>query len=293
MRPILPGARGPAVEDIQKRLLRLGFDLGPTGVDGVFLGKTREAVAAFQASETLSEDGVVGDATWAALVDATFTLGDRMLYLRLPHFHGHDVAVLQQALSTLGFSCGDLDAIFGRFTERAVREFQRNCGQPDDGIVGPETVRAVVSLRHVWEGKNAISPPMATAAPSRSIDPLLRTDVWVTGSDPIAVEVCSRLVNLAKASDERVRLHDSREVTIGTGISIVVRSSGEERDGVPIVVLGDDDLRALTGRLVTARAAAEGPCEHISVRVDGSLAEEHELQRAAVRLLDALCAALA
>ena len=55
----------------------------------------------------LGEDGFVGDATWAALVDATFTLGDRMLYLRVPHFHGHDVRVLQQALNVLGFACGE------------------------------------------------------------------------------------------------------------------------------------------------------------------------------------------
>ena len=92
MKPILPGGRGPAVEDIQRRLLALGFDLGPTGVDGVFLGKTRDAVIAFQTGNGLSEDGVVGGETWAALVDATFKLGDRTLYLRLPHFHGRDGA---------------------------------------------------------------------------------------------------------------------------------------------------------------------------------------------------------
>jgi hypothetical protein len=91
VRPILPGGRGAAVEDVQRRLLVLGYDLGRTGVDGVFLGQTREAVAAFQREHELSEDGIVGPETWAALVDSTFTLGDRMLYLRLPYFHGNDV----------------------------------------------------------------------------------------------------------------------------------------------------------------------------------------------------------
>src|SRR5574340_768330 len=91
VRPITQGDRGPAVEDVQKRLLVLGFDLGSTGVDGVFWGVTLAAVRAFQQERGLSEDGIVGDETWAALVDATFRLGDRLLYLRVPYFHGADV----------------------------------------------------------------------------------------------------------------------------------------------------------------------------------------------------------
>ena len=81
--PIAQGDRGPAVEDVQKRLLTLGFDLGPTGVDGVFWGATLTAVRRFQADHSLDEDGVVGNETWAALVDATFRLGDRLLGARI------------------------------------------------------------------------------------------------------------------------------------------------------------------------------------------------------------------
>ncbi|HSQ21561.1 MAG TPA: peptidoglycan-binding domain-containing protein, partial [Coriobacteriia bacterium] len=66
--PIAPGDRGSAVEDVQQRLLVLGYDLGPTGVDGVFLGATDTAVRAFQESHDLDEDGVIGPRTWSALV---------------------------------------------------------------------------------------------------------------------------------------------------------------------------------------------------------------------------------
>jgi len=96
MRPVRIGDRGAAVEDIQRRLRTLGYELGITGIDGVFFGLTAEAVRAFQQEHGLAEDGLVGDETWSALVDATFTLGDRMLYLRLPYFHGHDVALRQE-----------------------------------------------------------------------------------------------------------------------------------------------------------------------------------------------------
>lgn len=297
MEPILPGTRGPAVEDIQKRLLQLGFDLGVTGVDGVFLGKTREAVRAFQSSEQLAEDGVVGDATWAALVDATFTLGDRMLYLRLPHLHGRDVGVLQRALNTLGFSCGTVDEIFGRFTERAVREFQRNCGQPDDGIAGPETVRALLGLKHVWDGKEAFVPSPAAAGPARSVEPLLRTEVLLVAASPIALDVAQRVDNLARASDERVRVSVSGDPQAAAGANRVefelVTGASEVGEGVPVVLAGDDGTLALAGRLVTARAALTPPGARIVVDLGEQLAEERDRQRAAVRLLDALCASLA
>ncbi len=202
MKPILPGGRGSAVEDIQKRLMVLGYDLGPTGVDGVFLGMTRDAVVAFQNEQGLSEDGVVGTETWSALVDSTFTLGDRMLYLRLPHFHGNDVRELQEAMNTLGFACGTVDGIFGAFSEHAVREFQRNSGQPDDGIVGPGTVRSLDSLRHVWEGKDPTSPSAATTSHARRVEALSRRPVELVITGDRAADIADRVVNLARATDE-------------------------------------------------------------------------------------------
>ncbi len=172
MRSVRPGDRGPAVEDIQRRLRALGYDLGRAGIDGIFLGATADAVKSFQRELGLTEDGFVGDETWSALVDATFTLGDRMLYLRVPHFHGNDARLLQQALNTLGFACGAVDGIFGGFTERAVREFQRNAALPADGIVGPETVRALMALRHVWEGKEPKAHSEARLGQARAAEVL-------------------------------------------------------------------------------------------------------------------------
>ena len=98
----------------------------------------------------------VTEKVWAALVDASFTLGDRTLYLRMPHFHGHDVLELQHALGALGFACGATDGIFGAFTELALRKFQLNLGLPSDGIAGAYTYAAIRNLHHSWEGKEAV-----------------------------------------------------------------------------------------------------------------------------------------
>lgn len=305
LKPILPGARGPAVEDIQRRLLVLGYDLGRTGVDGVFLGMTRDAVIAFQTQHNLSEDGVVGEETWSALVDETFTLGDRMLYLRLPHFHGRDVRELQQALSTLGFSCNTVDGIFGRFTEQAVREFQRNCGQPGDGIAGPDTVRALMGLRHVWEGKAAPVPAGPDRDLQRTLEPLTRTAVEVGVFDGLVVEsterrtateITARLVNLVQASDDRALLWTTDATSVHPQPEIVIElGAGEDfvAPGTPVVSLGDDGPDALAGRILTALAVTDSPCKRLVVDVGSPTMDEQTLQRSAVRLLDALCAALA
>ena len=118
---------GPAVEDVQQRLVTIGL-LDPADVDGAFGDTTAEAVQAFCGGAGLPLTDEVTEKVWAALVDASFTLGDRTLYLRMPHFHGHDVLELQHALGALGFACGATDGIFGAFTELALRKFQLNLG---------------------------------------------------------------------------------------------------------------------------------------------------------------------
>ena len=294
MRPVRPGDRGPAVEDIQRRLLALGYDLGRTGVDGVFFGATAEAVRSFQAKQELAEDGLVGDETWSALVDASFTLGDRMLYLRLPHFHGHDVGSLQQALNALGFACGATDAIFGAFTERAVREFQLNAGLPSDAIVGPETARTVNNLRHVWEGKKVGAHTAAHVAPARAADVLERTAIAVLGEDDMGRRIAERLVNLAHATtpEAQMLLVADADEAASSQLVIYIRGTGTSRalSGLPLVSVSDGD--SLPARLLTAMEAAVGVRKSVVIEAHLNVsADEREDQRTAVLLLDAICVA--
>ncbi|MDR1014996.1 MAG: peptidoglycan-binding protein [Coriobacteriales bacterium] len=156
--PIAHGSKGPAVRDVQARLRSLGYGLGDEAGQAVFGPLTAQAVAAFRASARLGPGSEVDRDTWTALVDATFILGDRILYLRMPHFHGHDVHTLQTALATLGFSCV-ADGIFGVGTEGALREFQHNAGLGADGIAGDSTFSAIQRLRYAWEGKEGPVPP--------------------------------------------------------------------------------------------------------------------------------------
>lgn len=87
------------------------------------------------------------------MVDASYKLGDRTLYLRLPNFHGADVRALQQALNVLGFACGIDDGYFGPHTEAALQQFQENVGLFADGMAFQDTFNYIKRLHHVWEGQ--------------------------------------------------------------------------------------------------------------------------------------------
>jgi N-acetylmuramoyl-L-alanine amidase len=144
--PLTVGDKGPAVEDLHRRLLAQGLPV--TGEDGAFGRETEQAVRAFQARRGIVVDGICGRSTWERLVEAGYRLGDRLLYMRRrAYLRGDDVVDLQRRLNSLGFDAGRVDGIFGVDTDRALREFQRNAGLALDGICGPKTVTSLQRLR--------------------------------------------------------------------------------------------------------------------------------------------------
>lgn len=65
------GDKGDDVTELQVMLWRLGYDLGPCGVDGDFGRATQAAVKEFQKTHGLTVDGVCGPLTWDALEKAS------------------------------------------------------------------------------------------------------------------------------------------------------------------------------------------------------------------------------
>ena len=64
------GSRGAAVQDVQKKLVALGYNVGSTGADGIFGNATKNAVIKFQKSIGISQDGIVGSVTLTKLNEA-------------------------------------------------------------------------------------------------------------------------------------------------------------------------------------------------------------------------------
>jgi N-acetylmuramoyl-L-alanine amidase len=135
VRTLRRGDRGREVVDLQTRLQSLGLDLGDRGIDGVFRVGTELAVKAFQQALGLLADGLVGPITWREIVEAGYRPGERLLYLRQPPFRGADVVELQRMLNDLGFDPGAVNGLFDDRTARALRDFQKNAGLQDDGVV--------------------------------------------------------------------------------------------------------------------------------------------------------------
>jgi peptidoglycan hydrolase-like protein with peptidoglycan-binding domain len=114
-------------------------------VDGVPGPMTRSATIRFQRRAHLTADGVAGPQTRRALGRrGRPLLGTRSLASPTV---GWDVASVQFLLWRRGFSPGAIDGAFGYGTTRAVVAFQRSVGITGDGVVGPQTIRALERRR--------------------------------------------------------------------------------------------------------------------------------------------------
>lgn len=129
--------------DLQARLRRAEHEVDD---DGTLGPATEAAVRHFQDERGIRVDGICGRETWAALVEAGWRLGDRLLYERTPMLRGDDVTELQARLGGLGFLDDRVDGILGPLSRRALQDFQRNCGLTVDGICGPGTIAELVRL---------------------------------------------------------------------------------------------------------------------------------------------------
>jgi peptidoglycan hydrolase-like protein with peptidoglycan-binding domain len=136
---IQQGATGRAVREAQYLLARRHLLEAPD-IDGAFGPRTTHAVREYQQSEGLAVDGIVGPATWSALltgfgVPPTLQQGSS----------GSVVHRLQEVLNN-GRSEFDpaaaplvVDGQYGANTRAMVTAFQGWGGVPADGIVGMQT----------------------------------------------------------------------------------------------------------------------------------------------------------
>ncbi|HHT79207.1 MAG TPA: hypothetical protein GXZ93_05360 [Actinobacteria bacterium] len=157
---IKKGAKGLKAVDIQSRLRLLGYDLGRTEIDGIFGDETEKAIKEFQKKRCISVTGIVDDECWQELVDAGYSIGDRLLYLKEPPFRGDDVKTLQFWLKSLGFFKNNENGIFNKSTGKALTEFQKNMKLEMDGILGGKTLEHLVGLKRIIDDKQSSNYPI-------------------------------------------------------------------------------------------------------------------------------------
>lgn len=175
-RPVLKlGSQGSAVSELQAVLRLLGYYSGR--VDGFYQESTASAVAQFQQAAGLNADGIVGSDTWNRLFPSaasppiseptssqtpasSFPVpsslqtiipnrdrtsnNDATLPILRYGMQGPVVVQLQKRLKALGFFPGLVDGIFGNDTQTAVKAAQQSFTLQPDGIVGPDTWKALL-----------------------------------------------------------------------------------------------------------------------------------------------------
>ena len=179
-----------AVRTVQKRLKDLGYYKG--SADGDFGPATEKAVKEFQKANGLTADGKVGPQTLAKMnaksaisyKEAHATAAPRVTakptarvtskprdtatpnltkdYYLTVGSKGKKVETLQRRLIELGWLSGTVTGNYDDLTAAAVSAFQkRTSGQWEDGIAGPDTLRALYSSGAA-RGSNPISTSTET-----------------------------------------------------------------------------------------------------------------------------------
>lgn len=147
-------SEGPAVLDLQYRLLSLGFFTGE--ITGVYTAATVKAVRAFQTALGVEETGVASVDMLEKIYADDAPVGS--LVSLVTGMSGPVVAQLQRALSDLRFYEGDLDSVYDAEVEDAVHAFQGAFGYDYDDACLPEVQLAALNaskqLRDVFGGGN-------------------------------------------------------------------------------------------------------------------------------------------
>ena len=166
--PLRRGSSGPNVVVIQTALNRISQNYPAIpkipNVDGIFGSRTEATVRAFQQIFGLEPDGIVGSATWYAIV-RLYVAVNSLAELRSQgqQFYainwsppttlqvgntGDKVRHLQYMLSVLSSHIPSIppvnvDGVYGTQTRAAVLAAQRRFGLPETGTVGAQTWDAI------------------------------------------------------------------------------------------------------------------------------------------------------
>ena len=226
--PLRRGTTGPSVVTIQTELNRISQSYPAIPkipvVDGIFGSRTEAAVRKFQEVFGLAPDGIVGPATWYALI-RIYVAVNRLAELRSEgqRFYANSWATtdpieqgdrgikvehLQYMLSVLSAYIPEIppltiDGIFGSATRAAVIAAQRRFGLPQTGIVDFNTWDEIydqfsgienTTLRDettfpYTEAIQGQTPPRSRYARTTTLTQFPGSDLRLGNQDPVRQEV--------------------------------------------------------------------------------------------------------
>jgi peptidoglycan hydrolase-like protein with peptidoglycan-binding domain len=136
--PVLSEGSNPTWPKVTVRSAQYLLDAhgAKLAADGIYGASTKAAVVAFQKAHHLTADGVVGKATWGALI-VTVKSGST----------GDAVRAVQDQGNSRAAKFGPLaaDGVFGAKTTAFVVAFQKSAHLAADGVVGVNTWQALLN----------------------------------------------------------------------------------------------------------------------------------------------------
>lgn len=135
--PIKQGDRMKRVIPLKKKLTRLGF--GGMNINEHFGSFTSKRVKQFQNYYGLNETGIADVMTFEKLneiLSTPFQVGKR----------SESVIEIKENLTILGYGNMNLNDVYGSFTEKRVKQFQKDHGLRQNGIVDEVTYNKIESL---------------------------------------------------------------------------------------------------------------------------------------------------
>lgn len=193
------GSNSSEVARIQTYLNALRVDdpnIPTLTVDGKFGQNTKIAVQVFQYTHSLAADGIVGGATWNAIIsayNARFSgSADTFPGITLrPGARSQDVGHMQTYLNALSglytaINNQTVDSAYGQNMSAAARLFQRQFSVATDGLVGKNTWAKIVDVHNA----------MQQGAPTR-VSPAYAGTALRTGSSGDDVRIAQSYLNKA------------------------------------------------------------------------------------------------
>jgi N-acetylmuramoyl-L-alanine amidase len=135
------------------------------------------------------------------LIEASWRLGQRLLYLSQPNLRGDDVAELQVRLAQFGFNPGRIDGIFGVLTEEALNDFQRNCALEVSGTLTRATLVELVRITSTHTARSLVTDARDRAG----FHDVPNGPLVISGESPLApllARTCERVLKVEVLGDE-------------------------------------------------------------------------------------------
>jgi peptidoglycan hydrolase-like protein with peptidoglycan-binding domain len=187
------GSRGQEVVKVQTKLKSLGFFKG--NVTDYFGSITKAAVKKFQASKGLAADGIVGPQTAKALFGSGTSSVSTASRAASNSLTREQLKRVQAVLKAQGLYKGQVDGIYGKLTNAAVKQFQQKNGLAVTGSIDAATESKLIASENIKEvASRGGTSAAATEADKKAKIEML--DWWKDGNKVFSIGKTAKVTDV-------------------------------------------------------------------------------------------------